>query len=218
VRWARVFGVPITVLVLAPLVGGAVAGAETDTSGPPRVLLVGDSITANYQEAAVAQLRAKGYDATGVGVRNTGLLDQGICDGGYAATMRRRFDPDVVVLEYTGNYGFIPACVKKTYGSKPFFNHWRGAAQRNAARYSRNGARIVWVLPPMPSSRWVHTMVVPQIDELSRALAGKRGEAVADAWTAFGGPSYNPSLHTDGLHLNDAGVATMANLVVQTVG
>ena len=39
-----------------------------------------------------------------------------------------------------------------------------------------------------------------------------------DAWTAFGGKVFDQSLHKDDQHLNDAGTALMANLVVNAVG
>jgi lysophospholipase L1-like esterase len=60
--------------------------------------------------------------------------------------------------------------------------------------------------------------VMPTLNDLYREVGGRKTGFV-DAWSAFGGSTYNAALHVaDGLHLNAAGRQKLADLVVAAVG
>lgn len=186
---------------------GAVDRAKTRRPGPVRVLLMGDSITDSYQ-ARVAEL-LDGYAVTGAGVKGSGLLDPGAPAGPRAVALRKLVDPDIVVVEYTGNYrvGQVPA-----YGSAKFLRQWATATRRVSQVFRAWGARVVWVQVPAAAQSGFVT-VIPQLNPIYRA----QGETV-DAWTAFGGATYNAGLHVpDGLHLNSAGVDVLARVIAEQV-
>ena len=94
--------IALGVVVSAP-VAGAASRADTRTAGPERVLLVGDSITINYQDVAAAELGARGYQVIRAGIAGASLLDADICGGAYAKDLLKMVDPDVVVFENNGN-------------------------------------------------------------------------------------------------------------------
>jgi lysophospholipase L1-like esterase len=56
--------------------------------------------------------------------------------------------------------------------------------------------------------------VVPQLNAIYRGL----GSPTIDAWTEFGGATFDQSLRKDGQHLNQAGAKMMAELVTHAVG
>ncbi len=202
---------------------GAVDRVKVRKPGPLRVLLLGDSITVGYQGEAAAKLAAKGYQVTVAGVRGSSILDVNECRAKAAKILLKAVDPDVVVFENTGNYGLltylgIPPCKPVlTKGSAKFFAKWEKAAKVNQAALVKKGARFLWLLNPTVSA--VHDpqrTLIPTINGIYRRIAPPGG--LIDAWTAFGGSTYNASLHTDGLHLSAAGITKMSDLVVVAVG
>jgi lysophospholipase L1-like esterase len=63
-------------------------------------------------------------------------------------------------------------------------------------------------------------VVVPQINAIYvRVAATNPAQAsTIDAWTAFGGSTFDQSLHSDVEHLSPTGAQLLANLVVAAVG
>jgi hypothetical protein len=60
--------------------------------------------------------------------------------------------------------------------------------------------------------------VMPTLNRIYREVGGRKTGFV-DAWTAFGGSTYDASLHAaDGLHLNLAGQQRLAEVVTAAVG
>jgi lysophospholipase L1-like esterase len=214
-----------TVLVLGLVLGlatpahAAKSRAQVRRPGPPRVLLIGDSITNNYEQEAVTLLSARGYQVIPFGIFGTGLLDANNCKGHFARDVMRYVDPDVVVVEYIGNYGgrvefgVAPCEPMKPYGSKAWLRRWGNAAKNNYRAYGRRGARVFFVQVPSVNFS-PKREVVPQINAIYRGLGGP----TIDAWTAFGGAPFDQSLRKDGQHLNQAGAEKMAALVAQAVG
>jgi lysophospholipase L1-like esterase len=210
-------------LVVTATPAGAANRAKVRKPGPLRVLLLGDSITVGYQGTAAAKLAAKGYQVTVAGVRGSSILDVNECRGKAARLLLKAVDPDVVVFENTGNYGLLtylglPPCKPVlTKGSARFFAKWEKAAKVNQAALMRKGARFLWILNPTVSA--AHDpprTLIPTINAIYRRIAPPGG--VIDAWSAFGGSTYNAGLHTDGLHLSAAGITKMSDLVVAAVG
>ena len=187
--------------------------------GPLRVLLVGDSITMNYSGLAATALAAKGYEVIQFGVGGSSILDADACKGHRARILLNAFDPDVVVYQNTGNY-HRPCPPQVAYASKQFYRQWKAAARVNQRILISKGARFFWILNPAVRHPVV-TPAVPQINAIFRAVGATKPANVKliDAWTPFGGATFNPALHVaDGIHLSPAGAQTMANLVVAAVG
>lgn len=155
--------------------------------GPVRVLLVGDSITVNYQRAAASLLSLKGYQVTQAGFPGSGLLDSDICNGRHAQNLLQYADPDVVVFEYNGNYaiaGGAAACPPGVaVGSRDWYRQWKAAARLNQKILTSKGADFLWVLNPTVKSEPKRSMI-PKINAIYRELAGKRARLV-DAWGGF---------------------------------
>ncbi len=223
----RLMVVALTLLVSVTLAAPTVAGAvkqKVRAPGPPRVLLVGDSLTGNYGPGAATQLRLRGYQVTVAYIGGSGLLDSDKCHGRYARRLLRTVQPDVVVYQNKGNYNLltqagVPPCRPQLgYGTEAFYSRWERAAKQAQKILTKNGARFIWVLNPSVSLRIdPGARIVPRLNAIYSKLAPSGG--FVDAWTAFGGTTYDPSLHqADGLHLSAAGSELMANLVVAAVG
>ena len=210
------FVVVVALVAGVSTTAGAVNRGKVRKPGPTRVLLMGDSITASYS-ARVAELLGPTYQVTGAGVGGTGLLDQGICEGIRAQNLVNAYDPDVVVVEYTGNYVTgrtqgPPGCTPVVeWGSKTWLRQWKTAEKVNFKILRKRGARVIGALVPLPAIPLFATLA-PKLNTITSAVA--RSGDTLDAWTAFGGSTYNVSLHNvDQLHLSPAGVEVFANLI-----
>ncbi len=209
-----VAGLVIVVFVLTTAgVAGAADRAEVRRPGPLRVLLVGDSITVNYQEAVAALLEPKGYEVIRHGIPGTGLLDANICRGQYALSLLKYVDPDVVVYENNGNYGLYAPCQEYIeYGSVSFYRRWRKVASVTQRHLTRWGARFLWVEAPSVNFD-PKREAVPRLNAIYRSIG-----VTVDAWSSFGEATWDQSLRYDVQHLNAAGAQRVAGLVVQAVG
>jgi lysophospholipase L1-like esterase len=211
------------VMVSAPSVAGATK-QKIRRPGPLRVLLVGDSLTTNYGPVAAPRLRLLGYQVTIASTGGSGLLDADKCHGRYAKQLLKTVEPDVVVYQNKGNYNLltpygVPPCRPLLdYGTPPFYNRWERAARQSQKILSRYGARFIWVLNPSVALNIdPGRQIVPHLNRIYSTLAPSGG--FVDAWTPFGGATYDPALHQpDGLHLSAAGSELMANLVVAAIG
>jgi lysophospholipase L1-like esterase len=187
--------------------------------GPVRLLLVGDSITVNYQGVAASLLARKGYQVTQAGYPRSGLLDADLCDGRHARELLAYADPDVVVFEANGNYalagGPVPCPPVVAPGSTEWYRRWKAAARLNQNILTSNGAKFLWVLNPSVSSEPKRSRL-PRINAIYRRLAGKRARLV-DAWRNFGGTTFDQRLRYDDQHLNAAGAKRLSFLIVLAV-
>jgi hypothetical protein len=208
----------IVAVALAVSPAGAATRDSVRSPGPRRVLLVGDSITVSYQGLAAARLEAKGYVVIKAGVGLTGLLDAGRCRGEYASALAAAHDPDIIVYEHVTNYQSWPACKGAgAYLSTKYWKRLQGAARLTQKPFLKRKARFLWMLMPQTNMS-SGPSVMPTLNTLYRRVGGKKTGFV-DAWTAFGGATYNASLHiADGLHLNAAGQQKLADVVVASVG
>jgi lysophospholipase L1-like esterase len=196
----------------------AVAGAAGPTepeAAPLHVLLVGDSITGSYQDEAAAALRARGYEVTVDAIGGSGLRDLFACHGRRPKALRR-LDADVVVYQSIGVYGMRPRCSATPRGTPRFYAQWENEAEAAQRILTRNGARFLWILNPQTEPPWA----VDRFNAIYQTTAGADdGTELIDAWSAFGGATYNPAFHLpDGIHLNQAGQSLLAQLVVDAVG
>jgi hypothetical protein len=188
---------------------------DSETSrprGPTRVLLVGDSITYEYGPLARAELRRRGYDVSIKAIVASSILDAGQCGGAYARSLARTLRPDIVIQENIGNYRFYPPCSPDVRrGSPEFYGQWKHEAERVTRIFEKRGAKVQWILNP--AVNYADGGVVPGINDVYRGL----GVPTIDAWTAFGGGTFNPAMHVDDTHLSTMGKEVLAQLVVDAV-
>lgn len=196
----------VAVLLATPAVAGAANRAKVRRPGPLRVLLVGDSVTASYQDEATALLSARGYQVYGRGVSGTGLGDVGVCKGELAKSLVAEVDPDVVVVEYVGNN--TSPCKPVVRPTAKFFKLWERAAKVSQRRFTRRGASLRWIMFP-PHIRASHAATTPKINAIFRKLG-----PVIETWSVF-----TPAMHTaDGMHLSQAGQDRFAQIVNAAIG
>jgi hypothetical protein len=213
----------LTALVLVVALASPAHAVNRDKvrrPGPPRVLLLGDSITESYQDEAATLLTRRGYQVIKAGRGGTGLLDADHCNGQWQRFLTSLADPDIVVVEYVGNYLFYPPCTKlpvlKRTAPK-FLRHWTKSARLTQRLLMKRGARFLWVLNPAVDYP-PRTAQMPLLNDAYRRVGGTKTGYV-DAWTAFGGAVYNASLHApDGIHLSQAGQNRLAALVANAIG
>jgi hypothetical protein len=202
-----VAGLLVAAVVLVPSVAGAATRDQVRRPGPLRVLLVGDSNTVNYENIAAAALNAKGYQVTKNGFGATGLLDADLCKGRWAKEALNIIDPDVVIMEYIGAYGFAAPCNPNVQSeSKAFYNQWRGSATTTQHVLTRHKARFYWVAMP-PLLLDPYTRFTPQLNAIYRSLG-----PTIETWntTAYTQPGGN--------HLTAQGFQMLSDRVVATVG
>jgi hypothetical protein len=165
---------------------------------PPQqdVLLVGDSIMKSTGEALARQL-GDGFRVHNEGVNGSGLLTPDVFDWPvHLPASLSRFDPDVVVMLFIGNYtadvaqkwvGADGRLVPDIY-SRSFAREWGRQAERFVTQILGSGAEVVLVLPPPMISARVQT-VTDRLRAEYRAVASRHPEVtLADATTAVGGP------------------------------
>lgn len=180
--------------------------ASADTR--PRVVLMGDSITAHWDALAAEALKDLLIVNRGIGGQNT-------------SQMLLRFEDDVVALK--------PAVVVILGGTNDLRAYVGDPASVGAsalARISRNvtamsdiaqgrGFKVVLAtLPPVSSDREKVSRdaeAIKAVNAWIKAFAAERGYPVADYHAALAGPDgvLPPSLSPDGIHPNAEGYAVL---------
>ena len=177
--------------------GRTAPSAEAAQTTVNDVLLVGDSIMKSTGTALAHQLGTP-WRVHNEGVNGSGLLTPGLFPWPrHLAASLNRFDPDVVVMLFIGNYTADPA--QKWIGadgrrvpdvySPAFAPEWGRQAERFVTQMIDFGAGVVLVLPPpMLSARL--QVVINRLRAQYLALASRHPEVtLADATTAVGGPN-----------------------------
>jgi hypothetical protein len=143
------------------------------------------------------QLGAR-YRVHNEGVNGSGLLTPGVFNWPrHLPASLNRFDPDVVVMLFIGNYTSDPA--QKWVGADgrrvpdvyapSFAREWGRQAERFVTRMIRSDADVVLVLPPPMISARVQ-VVTDRLRAAYRSVASRHPEVtLADATTAVGGPN-----------------------------
>jgi hypothetical protein len=115
-----------------------------------KVLLIGDSIMQSAGPAAVGDLQRQGFQVRVVAYGGTGLLDT---KADWLALMRQlvaQYQPDIVVVEFVGNYGLNGTRPGIADMTPQFYSAWAAAAQEATDILSLHHAQVYWVLgPPM---------------------------------------------------------------------
>jgi hypothetical protein len=203
--------------VAAAVGAGMLAIAGLATFDRAHVLVIGDSISGQYGPTVVQRLREEGYDATVRAYPGVGLLDRGprLNIDPMIQTDLHQTDPDVVVAEFSGNYGLAnPPAPGVPLASPAYFTAWTQAVQAFDRAVSGRGARLIWVIPPRP----LHNR--GPAEQLAATYASQRrpGIDVLDTGPAALAREADEDLHApDGAHLNAAGAAFVAGLAAGRV-
>jgi hypothetical protein len=206
-------------LVLGLLLGLVAASCGND--GPPRVLLVGDSVM-NQAAGPLRQLFADSdVDVRNEAVNGSGLLTPGLFDWRHhLPRILDRYHPDVVVFLFIGNYRLGVAERYTTADghqiedrSDPvFFEAWEAVARRMTEQAQDDGADVIWVLPP-PMRPAEDQAVADGLRDVDERIAEQTGAGVVDAADALAGPEggFRADLRVpDGVHLNGDGAQELA--------
>jgi hypothetical protein len=217
-------------LVVALLLGSALLPSCGD-DGPRRVLLVGDSVM-NQTGAALTNILRE-HDVRNEGVNGSGLLTPDYLD--WPAQLGRlldRFDPDVVVFLFVGNFDLgtgevftTPDGHQITDRRDPrFFRSWRAQAQLMTERAAED-ADVTWVLPP-PMQDAEGQAVVEGLRDAYEDVADETGADLIDANEVLAGDDGGflaetrdgtPLRNGDGVHLANEGARRLARLVADEI-
>ncbi len=218
--------------LLLVLVVLTVSTTACGDDGPRRVLLVGDSVM-NHTGASLTNI-LRDDDVRNEGVNGSGLLTPDYLD--WPEQLRRlmdRFDPDVVVFLFVGNFDLgtgetftTPDGHEISDRTDPrFFRSWQAQAQLMTERAAED-ADVTWVLPP-PMRDAEGQAVVDGLREAYEEVADETGAGLVDAndvlATDDGGflaesDDGTPLRNADGVHLANEGARRLARLVADEVG
>jgi hypothetical protein len=177
----------LAAVVIVPIYFYALAGGK-------RVLLIGDSLMVQSSAVTSAGLEARGYDVQVMAVPGSGLLDTDprINWPARFTNALDSYNPDVVVVEFIGDYGLFGLRPGVVDGSPRFYSEWMAAAQEAENVLGSRHAVVYWVIgPPVQrQSSEVKLMTLDQIYEhlkVPHALYGS--PPTIDMVTPFGGPN-----------------------------
>jgi hypothetical protein len=135
-----------TVVVIVLGLGAAVIALTSHR----KVLLVGDSIMQSAGAAAAGDLQRQGFQVRVVAYFGTGLLDTKFDWLGRMRQLVAQYRPDIVVVEFVGNYGLFGTRPGIADMTPQFAAAWATAAQQATDILSADHAQVYWVLgPPM---------------------------------------------------------------------
>ncbi len=214
-----------------------VSGSFAAAPSTEHVLLVGDSILRQTGPTLADEL---GSDVTvhNGAVNGSGLLTPDLCDWlERAPDLLAQYDPDVVVVEFIGNYTDEPGeswrtrdgHVIRDVADPGFAPAFGDQARRLMLRLAESDARVVWVLPP-PMATDELQAVVDALTEQFQTLGDRFPQvSYADADDALAGPDggyasrlpvngrSRPVRTADSVHLTAAGQRALAQLIAPAV-
>ncbi|MGI9601431.1 MAG: GDSL-type esterase/lipase family protein [Acidimicrobiales bacterium] len=213
-----------------------VVAAETQPSPlqPPKVLVVGDSIT---QSAQVEITTALGPHTEELVIMAWGGTAP--CDWvGPVAETVADFDPDIVIIEFAGN-DLTPCIVSTPRGSDGYLARYSEDARALTTAAAANGAAVHWASVPVMADT-VYDAVTGELNQIYRELSHTRTLIpVRDSVAVDGALSFTDTCRSadecgdapigstvairadDGLHLTPSGSARLAATyaeVIATVG
>jgi len=198
-----------------------------------KVLAIGDSLTAQSTPALVADLRAKGFDPQVHAISGSGLLDTKVNWATEVTSSVRSFDPDIVVVEFIGDYGLFGTRPGVAFRSPQFYEEWVVAAQELEQILTSRGAQVYWVTGP-PVAQAAGEQQVQEIDHIYEALRASNTASgrplTIDEVTPFSapgggyteflpGPGGNPVQvrAPDGTHFTQAGTERFAGVIADAI-
>lgn len=188
--------------------------------GPPRLVLIGDSLMYQATTAVDEAFAARGWDTIGNAIPGSGLLLT--APGETVPAWEKRApqileeaDPDVIVLTFIGVYFPTEGSEELALGSPEMREAWTKAFRRLDALLQARGASVWWTLvPPIREEPWREQALL--VNEIARTEAPGR---VIDAYEEFGGDGpWDPTdRDPDGTHFDAAGNQRFAELIADTV-
>jgi hypothetical protein len=198
-----------------------------------KVLLIGDSLMESAGAAATGDLQHQGFQVQVAAYFGTGLLDTRF---DWLARMRQlvaQYRPDIVVVEFVGNYGLFGTRPGIADMTPQFSAAWAAAAQQATDILSSGHAQVYWVLGP-PMAKPAMEAKLRTLDEIYQGLRAPASPArrplfvdeVKPFSDAQGGylPSVvgpdgkqTPLRQSDGLHLTPSGTQRFADAITATL-
>jgi len=226
--------ITVTVKAKGTVRGCPVRAGTVGTGSPParalgpRVLAIGDSLTAQAAAALTDELAQRQAVTLVMGVSGSGLVS-GFDWLAPAATLVAGFHPTVAVAEFIGNYP-DPKLTTAASGSPvaagtdPWVATWMQQADRLTGVLRAGGGRVGWVLgPPM-----LNPAIDAVVDRLNSAYAARAAPPtieLIDEHTPFADAEHNftataeqsPVLirTPDGVHLADGGCRLWAETMAR---
>ena len=187
--------------------------------GPPRVALAGDSVVAEFTDYLKPELEAEGYAVFENAAPGSGILDANECTGQEATAIVQNEDPDIVMMDNFGNYGFYPICNPAVIGMTPtFFADWKAAAINDTAIYTSKGASMYWLIGPDVSGPTWNTQIPINNTDYAQIAGDTPRVTAINSWTAFGANTPYATLRAaDDAHLNAAGNTLIASIVAKVI-
>ncbi len=134
-----------------------------------KVLLIGDSIMQSAGPAATGDLQRQGFQVQVVAYFGTGLLDTKFDWLSRMRSLVAQYQPDIVVVEFVGNYGLFGTRPGIADGTPQFYAAWASAAQQATDILSSDHAQVYWVLGP-PMAKQAMEQKVMTLDSIYLAL------------------------------------------------
>ncbi len=183
--------------------------------GPPRVALIGDSITGQYGIRAKQLLEHAGYAVLISYGGGEGLLDAAWCQAQWATWMANNYDPDFVVFENLGNFGWAPKCDPTvTRNSAEFFADWEASARLHSQVFTDRGVSVSWILNPQVPPGGLHDSIAGINAIYSTIAADDPLVDTIDLYSPFGGDEAGCTMRApDCTHLDDVGEQMFADEV-----
>jgi hypothetical protein len=198
-----------------------------------KVLFLGDSLTYQSASALTADIGAKGFQAQVEPVAGSGLLDTKVNWAQRARQYIATINPDIVVVEFVGDYGLFGTRPGITDQSPQFYADWMLAAQQLEDILTSRHAQVYWVIGP-PVQKPALDQKIFTLDRIYMSLhapdttSGK--PPTIDVAPAFSTPSgaYSQSLPgpggtlvqlrlSDGVHFTPAGIERYSEVVCAAV-
>lgn len=209
----------VLLLLAALLVPLPAAAAPRDTA-LPRIVLLGDSITAGGLVAAPDRLSAElDYRLCGTCavVENDGIGGQQLIGGPNPLVSTA---PPIIATLHPGDIAIIAIGMNDLF-SYPGDQAWTGAYVGLVTAVQATGAHaLVGQITPVASAQWPHELLRQQLDQWEldhwgpgivvqypQVLHCTRGSCAGTTWMD---PRYG---WDDGIHVNEGGYAVMADLL-----
>ncbi len=225
---------PFVVLLVVVVVAIGVIGGWlwANRSHGERVLAIGDSLMVQAGPAVTQELSAQGYDVQVHAVPGSGLLDTKYDWAQTANNLIASFNPDIVIVEFIGDYGLFGERPGIPPDSVQFFSAWQFAAQRLEDILTAQRAQVYWVVGP-PVAQPSGELRLGRLDHIYESLGapdtGTGHPPIIDLNPAFSGhEGYTQFLpgpdgtsvqirQPDGTHLTLAGGLLFGRVVARDV-
>jgi len=198
-----------------------------------QVVLMGDSLMAESSAAVADYLDFQGYTVQPSTLAGSGLLDTEVDWLAHGRSLIAQYDPSVVVVEFTGDYGFLgtrPGIVPFTAS---FYYAWAQAAQQLEDILTSRGATVYWVVGPVVANPTNNESITtldkiyahlrapnspsghPSLIDVTPALTGGTGKFTEFLARPGGQPMQ--VRQPDGTHFTIYGVALFARAIAEAI-